>query len=197
MIKTLQLKLVLLLCMIMGAGTAWADETDVLNSSDFQATGTSYTNFSGVKKNTAVYAGRTSIQNSSVGMKRDNSNGCGIFTTTSGGTAKSLTFTWTSTSNRTLQVYGKNTPYSLDDTKNTTTYGTLIGSVTYSANSTTPTITLNSDVNYEYIFITASSTSMLSIKDITIVWEVSSGTSPSISADLSDIFAKIAAYIIP
>ena len=36
MVKTLQLKLVLLLCMIMGAGTAWAaDETITLSNGSF------------------------------------------------------------------------------------------------------------------------------------------------------------------
>lgn len=168
----------------LGAGQAWGDDVvDQLSKDDLAANGTSYTNFSNVQKNTAVYAGRTSVQNSSIGMKRDGSNGAGIFTTTSGGVAKSLSFTWTSTSNRTLQVWGKNSAYSLDDTKNQSNFGTKIAEVTYNSNNTSPTLTLNGTDNYEYILIVPSSTSMLSIKDVAITWEVSGGSNPSISAE--------------
>ena len=192
----------MLLAMFANPMRVWGEDvTDVLNKGDFAATGTSYTTFSNVQKNTAVYAGRSSVQNSSVGMKRDNTNGAGIFTTTSGGVAKSLTFTWTSTSNRTLQVYGKNSAYSLDDTKNTNNYGTLIASATYDSGNLTPTLTLNGTDEYEYILIIPSSTSMLSIKDITITWTTSGGggataTTTTISASgitHTDVYAGTAA----
>ena len=43
MVKTLQLKLVLLLCLIMGAGTAWADDTYVkVTSTNELVTGSEY-----------------------------------------------------------------------------------------------------------------------------------------------------------
>jgi len=168
----------------LGAGQAWGtDVVDQLSKDDLAATGTSYTTFSDVQKNTAVYAGRTSVQNSSIGMKRDGTNGAGIFTTSSGGVAKSLSFTWTSTSNRTLQVWGKNSAYSLADTKNQNNFGTKIAEVTYDSNNTSPTLTLNGTDNYEYILIVPSNTSMLSITDVEITWEVSGGSNPSITAN--------------
>lgn len=175
--KSTLLKTMLLLCaLVAGSSSVWAvDVVDQLNKGDFKATSSSYTDFSDVKKNTAVYAGRTSVQNTSIGMKRDASNGAGIFTTASGGVAKSLSFTWTSTSDRTLQVWGKNSAYSLDDTKNQNNFGTKIAEVTYNSNNTSPTLTLNSTTEYEYILIVPSSTSMLSIKDVEITWEVAGG----------------------
>lgn len=79
--------------------------TDVLTASDFAATGTTYTAFSGVQKNTAVYAGQSAKSTDGAIQLRSNNSNSGIVTTASGGTVKSVKLTVASGSN-TVDVYG-------------------------------------------------------------------------------------------
>ncbi len=167
-------RFVVLFCLAFSlAGVSAATVTDVLNHADLTATGTAYTDFSGVKKTSAaVYAGNTAVQNHSIGM-RSSGNNSGIVTTASGGKVRRITVKWTSeTAGRTLQVYGKNTAYSgtSDLYGGSATQGTLIGEIVYGTNSS---ITISGD--YEYIGL-RSKTGMLSVKDLTIDWETGSGT---------------------
>ena len=166
-------RFVVLFCLAFSlAGVSAATVTDVLNHADLTATGTAYTDFSGVKKTSAaVYAGNTAVQNNSIGMR--SSGLSGIVTTASGGKVRRITVTWTSnTAGRTLQVYGKNTAYSsaADLYGGGASQGTLIGSIVF---GTSNTVTISGD--YEYIGL-RSQTNMLSVSDLTIEWETGSGT---------------------
>lgn len=150
-----------------------ATVSDVLNHADLAANNTTYQDFSGVKKTSAaIYAGNTSVQNSSIGMRSANSNS-GIVTTASGGKVKSITVTWTSTASRTLQVYGKNTPYSsAAELYSADTRGDLLGTIVYNSSTS---ITISGD--YEYIGLRSQS-NMLSVKDLTIEWETGTDAEP-------------------
>ena len=159
--------------------TAWisflsvhaATVTDVLNTSDLAATNNNYEAFTGVKKTSAaVYAGKTNIQNNGIGM-RINGNDCGIVTTTSGGTIKKITITWTSTTaNRHLVVYGKNSAYTSASDLFGDNAGTELGKISY---GTSTSLTISG--NYQYIGL-RSETGAISVSDLTIEWETDEGS---------------------
>jgi uncharacterized repeat protein (TIGR02543 family) len=118
---------------------------------------------------TAVYAGQSAGGNNSIALRTDNNNS-GIVTTTSGGKVKKVSVTWNnnSTSGRALNVYGKNTPYSVatdlyDDSKQ----GTLLGSITYGNNNSTE-LTINGD--YTYIGLRSNS-KVIYLNEIEITWD--------------------------
>ena len=80
-----------------------------------------------------MYAGQSAGGNESIQLRSNNSNS-GIVTTASGGKATKVAVVWNSnTSNgRTLNVYGKNAPYSAaTDLYSTSTQGTLLGTIVY------------------------------------------------------------------
>ncbi|HIT46546.1 MAG TPA: BACON domain-containing protein [Candidatus Cryptobacteroides merdipullorum] len=90
--------------------------TDVLTANLFKATGTTYTEFSGVSvSSSAVYAGKTamSTDNDNAIQMRSSGSDCGIVTTSSNGKARKVVIDWHSeTSNaRVLWVYGSNEPF--------------------------------------------------------------------------------------
>lgn len=137
--------------------------TDHITASALTATGTTYTNFSGVTfTSDAVYAGNSGKSGNNIMLRSRNSTS-GIVTTTSGGKVKSITITVGSGTTR-VDVYGKNTAYSsAADLYSTTTRGTLLGNT-----SSTGTITVSGD--YAYIGIRSNSgTAYLS--SIDVVWE--------------------------
>ena len=118
---------------------------------------------------TAVYAGQSAGGNNSIALRTENNNS-GIVTTTSGGKVKKVSVTWNnnSTSGRALNVYGKNTPYSVatdlyDDSKQ----GTLLGSITYGNNNSTE-LTINGD--YTYIGLRSNS-KVIYLNEIEITWD--------------------------
>ena len=82
-------------------GISWTDKggsvtpsevTDVITADKLKATGTSYTDFSGVKiSSNAVYAGQSAkSSNGGIQLRSKNSNS-GIVTTVSGGNARKIT----------------------------------------------------------------------------------------------------------
>ena len=143
-------------------------KTDILTADCFAATNTTYTDFSNVSaggKNhsSALYAGNSAMSTAGDIQLRSKNSNSGIVVTTSGGKAKSITFTIESGTN-TIDVYGKNSAYSsAADLYNNSNKGTKIGSL-----STSGTITVSSD--YEYIGI-RSNNGAVYITKIEIVWE--------------------------
>ena len=156
--------------MLLGAGSAWAEDvTDELSSTLTGISGTSYTNFSGKKSNSdAVYAGQCAGGNSSIQL-RSNNNNSGVITTTSGGKLKKIVVTWNSstTTGRTLNVYGSNTAYTAaTDLYDSNKQGTLLGTIAY---GTSTELTVTGD--YAYVGFRSASGAMY-LDKVSITWEV-------------------------
>ena len=122
--------------------------TDTITAADLTATGTSYTEFSGVTLSSgAVYAGKTAKNGSNIQM--NSSSPQGIVSTTSGGSIQSVKIT-IGNGNKNVSVYGKNTAYSSgSDLYSSSSQGTLVGTT-----SSTGTITFTT--NYQYVGIRAA-----------------------------------------
>ena len=150
--------------------------TDVITAADLEATGTSYVAFEDVagSSSDAVYAGQSAKNGSDIQLR--GTSPAGIVSTTSGGTVKSVVIEWSSsaTDSRTINVYGKSTAYSTAaDLYNSSTYGTNVGSITYTSSSNYQT-TYNFAADYEYVGIRMNS-SATRIASISITWTTSGG----------------------
>ena len=143
--------------------------TDTLNLAfTGRSADTNYGEWSG-KTGTSgtVYAGQSAGGNNSIQLRSKNNNS-GIVTTASGGKIKSITVAWQggTANGRTLNVYGKNTAYNkATDLYNTSTQGTLLGSVTYGSSNS---LTVTGD--YAYIGIKSTDGAHY-ITSISIEWE--------------------------
>lgn len=141
-------------------------KTDTLTKSWTGVKDSSYASWSNKTLNSdAVYAGNTS-GGTDIQLKSSGSTS-GIVTTTSGGKVTKITVTWNSstTDGRTLNVYGKNAPYSTPaDLYNTNSAGTKLGTIV-KGTSTELTIT----GNYEYIGLRSNSGAMY-LTEIIIDW---------------------------
>lgn len=171
--KYLNIKLlIVLLTLAVAIPPAWADVTDVITANDLAATSTTPVNFSGLTKTSAaVYAGITGKTASGAIRFRVGSE-TEICTTTSGGKIKSVTIVFNSntTANRKVDIYGKNTAYSVNQVYSTSTRGTLIGTASYS-NGETQVVTAST--GYEYIALRPQGTTGTYesfIDRIEIVW---------------------------
>lgn len=136
-------------------------KVDKITASDLAATGTSYTAFSNVKKNsTAVYLGKTA-KDSDGNIQTNNTAGNGIATSKSGGTISSITIEWgkTPSSGRGYNVYGNNTAYTAVGTS-----GTKIGTLT----DTTTSLIITG--NYEFVSLQGVGGATYA-KSITFAWE--------------------------
>ena len=124
---------------------------DTITASDLAATSTGYTTFSGVSKtSSAVYAGKTALNNSENIQIKSNNSDTGIVSTTSGGTIQSVTITVASGSN-TILVFGKNSAYTAaTDLYDNNKKGTQVG-------TTSSTATINFTTAYSYVGIRSSS----------------------------------------
>ena len=144
---------------------------DVLNRALTGVSGTSYTDWNGVKSNSsAVYKGQSAGGNESIQLRTTNSNS-GIVTTALGGKVSKIVVTWhTATADgRTLDIYGKNTAYSAaTDLYATNTQGTKLGSI---KNGST-TLTINGD--YKFIGLRSNSGAMY-LTEIKITWVTGDG----------------------
>ena len=128
----------------------------------------SYTSWSDVKLNSAaVYAGHSHKSYDAIQL-RTSDGLSGIVTTKSGGKVKKVIVDWNSnTGSRTLQVYGKNTPYeSTSELYDENKRGTLLGSMT---KDRATEVVVTGD--YKYIGV-RSSNSALYLNSIEIIWEV-------------------------
>lgn len=147
--------------------------TDVLTRATTGVTknSTSYSAWSGKTSNSeAVYAGQSAGGNDAIQLRSTNSNS-GVVTTASGGKVKKIKVTWQSstTSGRTLDIYGKNTAYTAaTDLYNTSTQGTKLGSIQCGTSSTE--LVISGD--YEYIGFRSNS-GALYLTDVEITWETS------------------------
>ena len=128
----------------------------------------SYQDWSDVKLNSAaVYAGHSHKGYDAIQL-RSSDYLSGIVTTKSGGKVKKVVVDWNSnTGSRTLQVYGKNTPYeSTSELYDENKQGTLLGSMT---KDRATEVVVTGD--YKYIGVRSSS-SALYLNSIEIIWEV-------------------------
>ena len=173
-------KLWLRVCMIVAimttalSGTVWAEDvTDVLTATSFAATNTTYTDFTNVSfTSDAVYAGNSAkTSNGGIQLRSKNSNS-GIVSTISGGKVKSVSITVESGSN-TVDVYGSNTAYTAASDLYGNNKGTKLGSLSASG-----TVTVSDD--YAYVGI-RSNNGAIYLTNITIVWEVAGGGTPTVA----------------
>ncbi|MDD7233701.1 MAG: chitobiase/beta-hexosaminidase C-terminal domain-containing protein [Bacteroidales bacterium] len=179
--KTILQRFFLSLClMIVGClwgSAAWAQTTvtDVLTASDFTATGSTYTVFSGVKgnKSDAIYAGQSAKSKSGAIQLRSKNSNSGIVTTTSGGKVRKIVLTWNSETgaNQIVEIYGSNTSYaSAVDLYNSGKRGTSLGSI---KNGTTE-FTVTGDYKY---FGLRSKDGAVYLDQIEVTYEVAGSVS--------------------
>ncbi len=162
--------------------------TDELTRSTTGVTGTTYKDWSNKKSTSdAVYAGSSAGGNSAIQL-RDSGNS-GIITTTSGGKVKKVVVTWngSTSDDRVLDIYGKNTAYSaVSELYDSSTRGTKLGSIS-KKNQTELTI----DGDYEYIGLRSKSGAMY-LTSISIDWQT--GTPASYSDYSTTVSVKLNAY---
>ena len=140
---------------------------DYIVADDLSATESSYTDFSNVKKNTAIYAGNTARGNDAIQLRSTNSNS-GIVSTTSGGKIKKVVVTWNSNtaSDRTLNVYGSNVAFtSATELYNAGSGVTKIGSI---VKGTSTELEISDD--YTYVGVRSNSGAMY-LDGIKFVWD--------------------------
>ncbi len=140
---------------------------DLLNRSITGVTSSTYTGWSGKTVNSpAVYAGNSAGGNNSIQL-RSIGSGSGILTTTSGGKIVKITVDWNdnTTANRTIKVYGKNTPF--------TSIGELfdgslteLGSLKFADGESTE-LTISGE--YAYVGV-RSALGAVSLNSITFTW---------------------------
>lgn len=153
-------------------------ESDELNRKTTEITGTSYTAWSGkCVSSDAVYAGNSAGGNESIQL-RSNNNNSGIVSTTSGGTIFNVEVEWnkSTTTGRTLNVYGSNTAYeSAEDLYDSEKQGTLLGTIVYGTSTS-----LEVDGDYAYVGIRSASGAMY-LTAVTFTWATSSKASAGFS----------------
>lgn len=147
-----------------------AGGTDTLNRTSTGVTGTSYAAWSNVSGTSgAVYAGQSAGGNSSIQLR--DSSPSGIWTTTSGGVIKTVSVVWNSntTSGRTLNIYGSNSPYSTQPSS------TLVGTIVC---GTSTSYSFSAD--YSYVAVKSNKSAMY-LTSISFEWAAQSKTISSIS----------------
>ena len=173
MLKSALIKLMLVIAIVVGGKEVWGQTTvtDVLNNALTEVSGNSYTNWSGKTSNSsAVYAGQSAGDYSSIQLRSKNNNS-GVITTASGGKLKKVSVVWEdhTANDRELQIYGKNTAYSAaTDLYNNSNQGTLLGTIVY---GTSTELTISGD--YTYIGLRSADGAMY-LTSISIDWEINS-----------------------
>lgn len=146
--------------------------TDVITSDKLEATTTGYVNFSNKSfTSTAVYAGNSAVSTSGHIQLRSSNSNSGVVTTATGGKVKKITIVWSNdnSQDRTLDIYGKNTPYESAENLYASTnaaQGTKLGSL----NSTNKDTELTITGDYSYIGL-RSNKNALQLESISIEWE--------------------------
>ena len=146
--------------------------TDMITADKLKATGTSYTDFSGVQiSSKAVYAGNNAKTSDGAIQLRSDKSTAGIVSTTSGGKVTKVSVEWASntTNGRIINVYGNTNPYTaasdLYSTGDNTTQGTKIGTIVCGTSAD-----LVIDGDYPYIGIRSNS-GALYLNSVSITWE--------------------------
>ena len=159
--------------------------TDVLNYYFTGISGTSYADWSDKTGSSgAVYAGNSGGQYSSIQLRSSNNNS-GIVTTTTAGNVTRVSVTWNSNTQngRTLNVYGKNSPYTDATDLFGSNAGTLIGTIVCG----TSTELVISD-SYKHIGLRSASGAMY-LTEIQITWANTSViATPTIAPESGTIF---------
>ena len=170
------------------------------SSSDYELTasvlGLSSSGYADVSGKTAAsgttYAanGMTDSSNSYIQIRYNTTTPSGIISTTSVGNVSKVTVYWNSTTatNRVLNIYGSNTAYtSVSALNSSSTYGTLLGTLTYDGSTTSNSLTVSG--SYAYVGIRPSSgTAYCTGIDI----EYTSGSSSTPSISVSPTTASVA-----
>ena len=160
------------------SSTGTVTKTDVINSDLTGIKSNTYSGWSNLQDengSSAVYAGQCAGSDNTVQL-RTNNNNSGIITTTSGGKVKKVVIDWYSgtAKGRTLNIYGKNSAYSFENTGsevtvselyNNSKQGTLLGSI---VKGTSTELTINDDFTYIGI---RSADGALYCNSISIDWE--------------------------
>ena len=153
-------------------GATYTYGTDAITVSDLAATNTTYQEFSNVAKTTAArYAGKSGKNHSVIAL--NSTKPAGIVSTTSGGTLSQVKIYWddNTTENRTIAVYGYNTPYvdsyDIYGTSTTQPKGVKLGELTY--DGSTATSTLDVTGSYAYVGIRSKQNAVY-VSQIDIKW---------------------------
>lgn len=148
---------------------------DTLTVDKFTATKATYTDFSGVTATSdAVYAGKTAKSNKGA-IQMNGKDQIGIVSTTSGGKVLTVSVVWNkeTAADRTLDIYGSNTPYTSAADLYNKSQGTKIGSITKSGETTTVTV----EGDYYYVGLRSNKSAMY-LDSITIEWDGSEAPEP-------------------
>lgn len=148
-------------------GEATVEISDELTLSSTGVSGTNYASWSGVTATSdAVYAGQSAGGNDAIQLRSKNSNS-GIVTTASGGKLTKVQVVWNSnTSDRSLDIYGKNSAYTdPSDLYDTSGKGTKLGSI---ASGMATELAITGD--YTFVGV-RSNNGALYMDKITFVWE--------------------------
>lgn len=148
-----------------GGGTTQVEDQLTRATTGVTKGSTTYVNWSGKSVTSdAVYAGNSAGGNDAIQLRSSNSNS-GIITTASGGKITKVTVSWnSSTSGRTLDIYGKNTAYSTASDLYGTNKGEKLGSI---ASDTQTELTISGD--YTFVGVRSNSGAMY-IDAITFTW---------------------------
>lgn len=158
---------------------------DTLTVDKFKADTTTYTDFSGVTATSnAVYAGQTAKSKQGAIQMRSKYSNSGIVSTTSGGKVLTVSVVWNkeTAADRTLDIYGSNTPYKSAADLYTNAQGTKIGSIAKSGETTTVTV----EGDYYYVGLRSKSGAMY-IDSITIEWDGSEAPEPTPDPEPEDM----------
>ena len=171
--RIIRYSLVVLLGLICSSAFA-DDKTDELTweGLGLSPSATSYAPFSDKTfTSTAVYAGTATSGAGKYIQLRSNKSDAGIVTTKSGGKLKSVTIAFNeSTTDRGIDIYGKNEPYTEGPDMYKDAKGELIGTI-YANDAS---MTLTTENNYKYVGMVAHNGAIY-IDKITVVWTEEEG----------------------
>lgn len=137
-------------------------------------TANSYKDWSGKEGSSGViYAGNSAGGNSAIQLRTtNNDSGIVVVTNNTDNYSKNIVITWGSTaSGRSVDIYGKNTPYSAASDLYGDSKGTLIGSLAYNdRNLETNKSSLSIDAQYKYIGVKSHSDAVY-LSSVEIQWD--------------------------